>query len=73
MNKNEIEKALKNIDNDESRIKYIDFLLKQESENTLAYLGFIKTIIEYNKVDPLESIIQYITSCKKETKLRNKI
>lgn len=73
MNKNEIEKALKNIDNDESRIKYIDFLLKQESENTLAYLGFIKTIIEYNKVDPLESIIQYITSCEKETKLRNKI
>ena len=73
MNKNEVEKALKNIDNDETRINYIDFLLKQESENTLAYLGFIKTIIEYNKVDPLESILQYIASCEKETKLRNKI
>lgn len=73
MNKQEVEKALKNMNNDETRMNYIDFLLKQESESTLAYLGFIKMVITHNKQDPLECILQYIESSEKETKLRNNI
>ncbi len=73
MNKREVEIALKSMNTDNTRIDYIDFLLKKESENTLAYLGFIKTIITHNKINPLESILEYIESCEKETKLRNNI
>ena len=73
MNKAEVKKALSNINDDETRVKYIDSLLKNEAESTLAYLGFIKMIIKHNKVDPLDSIMTYIQGAENETKARNGI
>ena len=73
MNKREAEIALKSMSDDKTRVEYIDFLLKNEASNTLAYLSFIKTIIKHNQVNPLESIIEYINGAEKETKKRNGI